>query len=279
MPRSRAAIGLKIKPARPATRTPRTMPTIGGHSSPARSATPSPPEVPDTYVYVMAPTARKNESASDSWPLVPTNRFRPIAPTAAPKTANPARNQNSSTYSGSTRSTTRSTTRTTGRSQDRPGRRASPVRVRVAPTGAVTSDTGQFLRAEQAGRSDEEDDDHDDVGDDGAEAATQEQQRVLVAGGQGLGHPDQQAADERTAGGIQAAEDRRRERAEGHGVDGRADPGRGRPDEEQRRDGRQHTGDQPRDRRDPTLPDAHQGSGLAVLRRGAHRHAPAGVLE
>src|SRR5690348_17257265 len=127
----------------------------------------------------MAPTARKNACASDSCPVVPTRRFSPIAPTIAPKTANPVRSQNSCTYSGAISSTTSSTTTSTGPRRFRRGRALMPLR--VAPCAGAASDTGQLLRAEQSGGPDQQDDDHDDVGDDVTEAAAEDQQLVLVA--------------------------------------------------------------------------------------------------
>src|SRR5512133_2915728 len=146
----------------------------------------------------MAPTARKNACASDSWPLVPTSRFSPIAPTLATHTANPVRSQNSSMYSGSASSTTRATTRSTGRRRDRRRPDAAgraPLLVGACVGRAVVSDTGQLPGAEESGRPDQQDGDHDDGGDDVTEAAAQEQELVLVTGGERLGQPDQQAAD------------------------------------------------------------------------------------
>src|SRR3954469_21518215 len=159
----------------------------------------------------MAPTARKNACASDSRPVVPTSRLSPIAPTIAVKTANPVRSQNSSTYSGSSNRTTRNATRNNGRSSERRDLAAAgrvPARVAPCTGGAVVSDTGQLLGAEEPGRPDQEDGDHDDVRDDVTEAAAEEQQLVLVAGGERLGQPDQQAADQRPSGRVEAAEDR-----------------------------------------------------------------------
>src|SRR3954469_13436676 len=168
----------------------------------------------------MAPTARKNACASDSCPVVPTSRFSPIAPTIAPNTANPVRSQNSSTYSGAMSASTRMTAITMMRTGERRG--AIAVRVaRLAPRVcvAVDSDTGQLLRPEEPGRPDEQHDDHDHVGDDVAESAAEEQQLVLVAGGEGLREPDQQAADQRPSGGVQASQDRGGEGAQRHRVD------------------------------------------------------------
>src|SRR3954469_23365492 len=137
----------------------------------------------------MAPTPRKKACARDSRPVVPTSRFSPIAPTIAPNTAKPVRSQNSSTYRGASSSTRRIAAITSGRSRERRGRAAAwlgpPARVAPCAAVAVASDTGQLLRAEQAGRTDQQDGDHHDVGDDVAEPSAQEEQLVLVAGGEG----------------------------------------------------------------------------------------------
>src|SRR3954464_8065640 len=146
----------------------------------------------------MAPTARKNACARDSWPVVPTSRFSPMAPTIAPNTANPVRSQNSSTYSGAI-SSSRSTTATTiSRSRERRGATAArdawlAPRVCVA----VDSDTGQLLRPEQTGGPDQQHDQHHHVRDDVAEPATEEQQLVLIPRGQRLCDPDEQPAHQR----------------------------------------------------------------------------------
>src|SRR3954469_3196537 len=112
----------------------------------------------------MAPTARKKACARESWPVVPTRRFSPIAPTIAPNTAKPVRSQNSSTYSGAISSTTRTTASTTSRTGKR-RREAAGCATREVPRArvAVDSDTGQLLRPEQAGGPDEQHDDHHDV--------------------------------------------------------------------------------------------------------------------
>src|SRR5919107_1950999 len=128
MPRSRAAIGLNSRPARPASRTPTTMPTTGG-------------------------------------------------------------------------------SRRTNRGGRRGGAAAAAAGAGEAPAGAErVSDTGQLLGPEQAGGADQQHDDHHDVGRDLAEAAAQERQLVLVPGGERLGDADEQAADQRAAGGVQATE-------------------------------------------------------------------------
>src|SRR3954453_7115575 len=164
----------------------------------------------------MAPTARKNACAKDSCPVVPTSRFSPMAPTIAPNTANPVRSQNSSTYSGAISRTTSRTAMTISRVRERPG--ATVARdARVAPRSfvAVDSDTGQLLRPEQAGGADQQHDDHHHVRDDVAEPAPEEQQLVLVAGGQGLGEADQHPAGQRPTGRVESAEDGRREGPQG----------------------------------------------------------------
>src|SRR5687768_12865540 len=101
--------------------------------------------------------------------------------------------------------TSSATASSTGRRYERRGagaaRPGSPAAPRVAV--AVDSDTGQLLRAEQPGRPDEQDRDHHDVGDDVAEPAAQEQEVVLVTGGEGLGDADEQPADQRAAGRVQ----------------------------------------------------------------------------
>src|SRR3712207_9403409 len=92
------------------------------------------------------------------------------------------------------------------RSPARPGRVGEADVAREAPAAreTVCSDTGQLLGAEEPRGPDEQDGDHDDVGDDLAEAAAQEEQLLLVAGGEGLGQPDEQSAHQRAAGGVQA---------------------------------------------------------------------------
>src|SRR3712207_2673120 len=135
-----------------------------------------------------------------------------MAPMAAPNTANPVRSQNSSKYSGKTSRKTSSAAiriHLTTEPRRRPGAgRDGADAVLVAPAAreTVCSDTGQLLGAEEPRRPDQQDGDHDDVGDDLAEATAQEQQVLLVARGQGLGDPDEQAAHQRTAGGVQAAQ-------------------------------------------------------------------------
>src|SRR5687768_4866628 len=94
---------------------------------------------------------------------------------------------------------------------DRAGR-APSAPLRVAPRATVVvSDTGQRLRAEEPRGTDEQNRDHDDEGDDGAEAAAEEEQLVLVAGGEGLGDPDEQPAHQCSPDGVQPPEDRRGE--------------------------------------------------------------------
>src|SRR4051794_14376972 len=163
----------------------------------------------------MAPTARKNACARDSCPVVPTSRFSPMAPTIAPNTANPVRSQNSSTYSGATRSSRSRTPTTISRVRDRRGATVDRGAGDAPRTCvAVDSDTGQLLRPEEAGRADQQHDDHHDVRDDVAEPAAEEQQLVLVAGSQGLGDADEQAAHQCAPGRVQTAEDRRGEGAQ-----------------------------------------------------------------
>src|SRR5688500_2666618 len=169
----------------------------------------------------MAPTARKKACASDSWPLVPTSRLRPIAPMIAPPAANPVRSPDSSTKTGAMNSSTRaSSSRPLRRLNRRRGPDAGAGGAISSPSVAVmVSDTGELLRPEQAGRADEQDEDHHDVRDDVAEASSEEQQLVLVARRHGLGDADDHPADERASGGVQAAEDGGGEGPERDGMD------------------------------------------------------------
>src|ERR671912_742189 len=83
-----------------------------------------------------------------------------------------------------------------------------PALLRVAPVAAtvVDSDTGELLRAEQPGGTEHQHRDHHDEGDDGTEPAAQEQQLILVPGGEGLGDPDQQPADQGAPDGVQTSQ-------------------------------------------------------------------------
>ena len=106
--------------------------------------------------------------------------------------------------------------------------------------------------------------DHHQERRDVADAAAEEGQVVLVAAHQRLGEADDQAADQRARGGVQAAEDRGGERLDRGERGAAVQPGVGNTRQEQRGDGGQRARHRPGAQRDPAAagcPSARRSRG------------------
>src|SRR4051794_19176584 len=126
--------------------------------------------------------ATKKAVASDSCPVTPTSSVSPIAPIAALMAKSPVCSQKPSRYCGSHNNSPASTTQAT----------------RLT----ATSDTGELPCPEQAPRPPQQDGEQHDVGHDVRQPTTEEGELVLIARGQRLGRPDQQAADQGAGGRV-----------------------------------------------------------------------------
>src|SRR6266540_5013340 len=218
MPRSRPATGANASPISALTATAPSSASSGGSPKPSSALS---PVGPASTAYAVPPTSRKNPCARESWPAWPVSRVSPIAPTAPIITYSPARSHARVSSSGRTSSTATATaTRAQRSSRAHSGRSAcgsaggaAGLAVPVPAAGSETvSDTLSLLRAEQPGRPHHQHHQHHD------------EDRALgevegdVLGGQRLGQADHQAAHHRAGGGVQAAQDGRRERGERDGV-------------------------------------------------------------
>src|SRR4051794_10401159 len=192
----------------------------------------------------------------DSWPATPTRRVSPTAPMAVAITNRPSWSQKSSRTSGSARAMT-----SRPRTPSRRGR----------------SDTDCLLTAEQTLGPHEQDDDHDDVGHDLAEAGAQEGEVALVAHGQRGDQADDQAADHGAGHGVEPTENPGGDGEEGRQRHGRRDSrGRERGEEDPGHRG-EHAGEGPAGGAGAGEPDAHEGGGRPVGRRGPHADPEAGA--
>src|SRR6266540_3476150 len=229
MPRSRPATGANASPISALTATAPSSASSGGSPKPSSALS---PVGPASTAYAVPPTSRKNPCARESWPAWPVSRVSPIAPTAPIITYSSAGG-------------------------------AAGLAVPVPAAGSETvSDTLSLLRAEQPGRPHHQHHQHHD------------EDRALgevegdVLGGQRLGQADHQAAHHRAGGGVQAAQDGRRERGERDGVGTAAETRAGEVlggDEQHGHPG-QRAGHQPGTRGDPPAAHPHQRGGLPVLR-------------
>src|SRR3954469_20272525 len=134
----------------------------------------------------------KNACASESCPVTPTSSVSPMAPIAALMANSPVCSQKPSAYCGSHSSST-----------------ASAIQPMIA-----FLDTAQLPRPEQPGGPPQQDHEQHRVRDDVGQPPAEERDLVLVAGRHRLGDADQQAADDRSGGRVQTAEDRDRDGAE-----------------------------------------------------------------
>ena len=221
MPRSRAAIGLNSSPARPASRTPTIMPTSGGRPRPPSFTMPMPPGLAgDVDVADGADGeeegVRQGQLAGGAdqqvQPDGADDRAEHREPGAQPELVHVERGEQQD-----------STSRTAMHDQPDPraargaGGAGRPASRRGSAWRWTQTRVSSFVPNRPDGRTSSTTI-ITTYGDDVAEPAAEEQQLVLVAGGQGLGEADQQPADQRAAGRVQAAEDRGREGAQRDGV-------------------------------------------------------------
>src|SRR3954462_7817640 len=134
----------------------------------------------------------KNACASESCPVTPTSSVSPMAAIAALMAKRPVCSQKPSAYCGNHSRTPAST---------------------IQPMIAFL-DTAHLTRPEQPGGPPEQDHEQHRVRDDVRQTPAEERDLVLVAGRHRLGDSDQQAADDRSGGRVQTAEDRDRDGAE-----------------------------------------------------------------
>src|SRR5260370_16310468 len=174
--------------------------------------------------------ATKKECARDSCPAPPTSRVSPSAAIIAAKAKPPSCSQKSwpsasKVPSASGKRATRASSPAREISESRPERAwATAASAALSRLLVATSDTGGLTGAEEPSRAHQQHGHHHDVGHHLVEAASEEGEVRLVAGGEHLGHADDQPADDGAAGRVEAAEDGRGEGAQGHVAAGRVQP-------------------------------------------------------